>query len=149
MIHENKTIGRRQCTFDTKITMRCPKIPQDAYPIDIITQTDHEYITGKLPQVYTRRHERAEATTLQQKIDEQSDTSFFNDVKLKLDESDIAQLLQRQAFIDLATDGSYDQASGISSYGWVVLAIDHTIIASGNGPTEAHPMMAEPFRKEI
>jgi hypothetical protein len=128
--------------------MRCPKIPQDAYPIDIITQTDHEYITGNLPQVYTRRHEPVEATTLQQKIDEQSDTSFFYDVKLKLEESDIAQLFQRQAFIDLATDGSYDQASGISSYGWV-LAIVHTIIATGNGPTEAHPMMAEPFRAEI
>jgi ribonuclease HI len=49
--------------------------------------------------------------------------------------------------IHIATDGGYDPNSGISTYGWVIATAD-TIIATGRGPAEAHPSMANSFRVE-
>jgi hypothetical protein len=50
--------------------------------------------------------------------------------------------------LDVATDGSYNKITGISSYGWV-MAMNRTLIAKAKGPVAAHPNMAEPFRAEV
>jgi hypothetical protein len=58
-----------------------------------------------------------------------------------------AQLLDQNAIIDTATDGSHDTDSGIIAYGWVV-AINEMVVAEGLGPAQASPALAESFRAE-
>jgi ribonuclease HI len=47
----------------------------------------------------------------------------------------------------VASDGGFDPATGISSYGWVI-AFNRVLIAKGRGPAEAHPDLGESFRSE-
>jgi ribonuclease HI len=55
--------------------------------------------------------------------------------------------LTSQQLTHIATDGGYDPRTGISTYGWVIASND-TILATGRGPAEAHPTMADSFRAE-
>jgi hypothetical protein len=64
-----------------------------------------------------------------------------------LEEQDIKRLLENQSLFEIASDGGFNPATGISSYGWVV-AINKVLVAQGRGPTEAHPDLAESFRSE-
>jgi hypothetical protein len=146
-IHENQTKSRRQCTFEKHFKMLCPKIPYDALPIDVINQTEDTYITGPTPQQTRTMNITQERDMFTQRIAIHSDHTLFHDVQLKVTEQDIRDSFEYRTYIDVATDGSYDQGSGKMSYGWVI-ALNNTVIATGCGPAESHPSLAEPFRAE-
>jgi hypothetical protein len=129
--------------------MTRPKIPRDAVPIDIIKQTEDTYVTGKTTAGREPENQDSwETKTLKRKVITLSSQTLFHDIQLKVEEDDIEQQMQQKSYVDIATDGSYDQVSGISSYGWT-MAINQTVVATGKGPAEAHPMLAEPFRAEV
>jgi hypothetical protein len=88
-----------------------------------------------------------EPTTFIQSIHRHKSHSLFHDIQFKADKQEIASSQRRRTFIDVATDGSYDQGSGKMSFGWVI-SMDQTVIATGSGPVESHPNLAEPFRAE-
>jgi hypothetical protein len=64
-----------------------------------------------------------------------------------MEEHEIFEMLQTRSFIDMATDRSYDPETGILSYGWAI-TLNEEVIATGRGPAEGHPEMAEPIRAE-
>jgi hypothetical protein len=66
---------------------------------------------------------------------------------LLVEEEDLIESLSQQAYIDIATDGSYNPESGISSFGWAII-INDLVVATGQGPAEAHLEMADPLRAE-
>jgi hypothetical protein len=112
-----------------------------------LDQTDDTYIIGAIPTQAATITKTTETLTFIQSLHRHKSHSLFNDIQLKVDEQEKASLLQRRTFIDVATDGSYDQGSGKMSYGWVI-SMDQTVIASASGPAESHPNLAEPFRAE-
>jgi hypothetical protein len=65
---------------------------------------------------------------------------LVEEARIQLDKS-------RPNIIDIASDGSHDQARGTITYGWV-MAINEVIIAEGKGPAEGHPNLVESFRAE-
>jgi hypothetical protein len=64
-----------------------------------------------------------------------------------MDEQEIRETLLQKAYIDLASDGSYDQDTGIMAYGWVI-SINQIIMVTGKGPAKGHASMADSLRAE-
>jgi hypothetical protein len=65
-------------------------------------------------------------------------------VSLLVDKSEIEMTLGNSTRIEVASDGGFDPASGISTFGWVI-AMNRRLIAKGRGPVAAHPELAESF----
>jgi hypothetical protein len=59
----------------------------------------------------------------------------------------VQHIINPNSKFEIASDGGHEPHSGISTFGWVV-AVNKTIIATGKGPAQAHPSMAESFRSE-
>jgi ribonuclease HI len=146
-IHEILQEGRRNFFFDRNSTSEGKIPPDEATPIDIIEENDQTIITGKAARKTSPMNRTASTKTLSQIIQAKADQSLYHNVTFKEDEEELQYLLSNKAYIDIATDGSFDKNTGISSYGWV-MAINTTVVATGSGPAEAHPTMAEPFRAE-
>jgi ribonuclease HI len=146
-IHEILQEGRRTNTFDTNSKIEGKIPPDEATQIDIIEENGQTIITGKAAQKTSSMKTPKCTNTLMQIIQVKAEQSIFYNVSFKVDEEELQYLLSTKAYIDIATDGSYDKNSGISSYGWVMV-INTTVVATGSGPAEAHPTMAEPFRAE-
>jgi hypothetical protein len=86
--------------------------------------------------------------TFIQKLWTREEDPLFDNIQFTVDESDIQKQLQQPVTFDVATDGSYNRSSGITSYGWVI-TLNKTIIAKAQGPVPAHKLMSEPFRAEV
>jgi hypothetical protein len=90
---------------------------------------------------------QSEEDTLWGKINKRASETLLYDFNIMATEEEIQEIFAQKTYIDMATDGSYDEASEISSYGWVV-SLNDFIVATGKGPAEAHPTMADPLRAE-
>jgi hypothetical protein len=61
-----------------------------------------------------------------------------------VDELEIKITLGIPTRIEVALDGGFDPASGISTFGWVI-AMNRRLTVKGCGPVAAHPELAESF----
>jgi hypothetical protein len=106
-------------------------------------------ITARLGLILAvKKQNTANTATLKQKINSRDHDPLYYNIQLTVDELDIQQQLRNTATFDVATDGSFNNATGISSYGWVI-TLNRTVIAKAQGPVPAYKIMAEPFRAEI
>jgi hypothetical protein len=121
-------------------------LPADAIPVDIQVVTEKHIITGRTATLL-QESKLTDATTFLAKIKIDQQDSLLHNVELQLDEQRIRQSIQRPAQFDTASDGGHDQITGILTYGWVI-SINEIIIATGYGPAEAHPHLAESYRAE-
>lgn len=137
--------GRRQYLFTTQ-HLESSELPSDATPIDLIRKSPTTYTTGK-PTPARKYPSIRRIKSFSDLILSRATTNFFSNVKLTMDDEYIRGQLQRTALIDTATDGGYEPTSGITSYGWV-MSINETVVAKGQGPAEAHPIMADAYRGE-
>jgi hypothetical protein len=142
--HELIHIGRRSCSFRRQGNSNANTPPSDGTPIDIQLETENTIITGHSFELLQSPNKPA-SQTLIEKVSQ--DKNLLHEVKFELTEVDIQQTFQRQAYIDIATDGSHDQTTGSISYGWVI-SINDEIAATGIGPAESHPKLAGSFRAE-
>jgi hypothetical protein len=139
---------RRSMLFSNKHESSMPYPPIDSTPIDILSQTDQEIITSPGTQMSNNTAQtQAPSTSLQTRLKLRELDPLFHDIRITVPEEDIRQRLQNTATFDVATDGSYNRISGISSFGWVI-AMNQTVIAKAKGPVAAHPTMATPCRAE-
>jgi hypothetical protein len=143
--HHLLTAGRRRYLF-TKGIQDVSTLPDEAMPIDIIQESPTMYITN-MPTPLYRPLRPKRIGTFAELLDSKKKETFFKDICLTMEESDIRDKFRQQAIIDTATDGGFDQLPGIISYGWVV-AVNEMVIAKGKGPAEAHPVIAEAYRGE-
>jgi hypothetical protein len=127
--------------------MTCKELPPEIIPIKVISQTEQIYLTEREAATIKQKKSIHGKVTLAGILAERASETLLQNVTLMKEESDIRARFQRATFIDMATDGSYDSVSGISSYGWVVTLNDE-VLAKGRGPAEGHPDMAEPIRAE-
>jgi ribonuclease HI len=125
--------------------------PQDAIPIDVIRIDNNKNIITTIPS-------RIEQKTMESKsqLDCVSAYIINNYPRYQhlhqcfewiLDDISISEHFSGYQTTHLATDGGYEPATGISTYGWVI-ASPEAIIATGRGPAEAHPTLANSFRAE-
>jgi hypothetical protein len=121
-------------------------LPQGIVPINITGTNEKTYITGRVsifcPPIMTPTPK-----TLREKLGAQSGNALVHDVTVIKKEDEFRNIFQRKAYVDLASDGSYDPVTGIMAYGWVI-AINHSVVAKGKGPAEAHRTMADSLRAE-
>jgi hypothetical protein len=145
-VHKQISHGRRGYVFSSQFTMSEAE-PEDLIPIDVIKMTDREIRTGQ-PQVIQQKNDRGTGKiTLLGKLQEKQSEILFHDISLLMEENQINEALRNTAIIDVASDGSHDQESGVMSYGWVA-AVNETVIAEGKGPAEGHQELAQSFRAE-
>lgn len=144
--HNRVLAGRRQNFFDTKASV-IQHLPEDAIPVDINVVTEKHIITGRTAVLLAQKSEINDATTLRTKIRHKQHNTLLHNVELQWDEQTIRESLQKPAQFDIASDGGHDQVTGILTYGWVI-SINETILATGHGPAEAHPYLAESYRAE-
>jgi hypothetical protein len=143
MIHS----GRRQITFQRQASQHFQHPLLGFRPIDIIGETPHSYITGREATVAKEVRKNQTAHNLYNKLAQRSTETLLHKIKLMTDEADLHETFRQTVYIDIATDGSYDPETGISSFGWAIM-INDFVAATGQGPAEAHPAMADPLRAE-
>jgi hypothetical protein len=114
--------------------------------VDIIKATEKHIITGGIAALTEKTHRTADKT-LRAKVKAHRQDSLLDQVEITMDEHLIGELLNKRVQFDIASDGGHDQNTGILTYGWVV-SMNEIIIATGRGPAEAHPRLAESFRAE-
>jgi hypothetical protein len=146
-VHKMLDNSRRNVTFQRKATATYGARPLGIIPIDVLDQTEETYITGWIAPFAKPTQSQSEDNTFRGKINKQASKTLVYDINIMATDEDIKATFEQKTYIDIATDGSYNEASGISSYGWVV-SLNDFIVATGKGPAEAHPTMADPLRAE-
>jgi hypothetical protein len=146
-VHKMLQKSRRNVIFQRKATAIYRSRPLGIIPIDVLSQTRETYITGPIASFARPPQRQSDNDTLWVKIDKAAPDNLVYDVTITAPEDEIQETLAQKTYIDMATDGSYDETSGISSYGWVV-SFNDFVVATGKGPAEAHPTMADPLRAE-
>jgi hypothetical protein len=68
-------------------------------------------------------------------------------ITMILPDEEIEQLINANTFFKAALDGGFDPMSGILSFRWIA-TINKTIVARGQGPVQAHTLLAESFQSE-
>jgi ribonuclease HI len=142
---------RRSLEFNMQAQPTVSTPPQDAIPIDVIRIDNNKNIITTIPS-------RIEQKTMESKsqLDCVSAYIINNYPRYQhlhqcfewiLDDISISEHFSGYQTTHLATDGGYEPATGISTYGWVI-ASPEAIIATGRGPAEAHPTLANSFRAE-
>jgi hypothetical protein len=121
-------------------------LPKDAIPVDIKKETEKHIITGGIAALTDKTHRTANKM-LRAKVKAHRHDSLLEQVEITVEEHRIGELLKQRVQFDIASDGGHDQNTGILTYGWV-LSMNEIIIATGRGPAEAHPRLAESFRAE-
>jgi hypothetical protein len=139
--------SRRNVIFQRKATATYSARPSGIIPIDVLNQTNETIITGTIAAFARPPQRHSNDDTLWGKINKGAPDNLVYDVNIMATEEEMQENFAQKTYIDMATDGSYDKALGISSYGWVV-SFNDFIIATGKGPAEAHPTMADPLRAE-
>jgi hypothetical protein len=123
------------------------ELPSDIIvPIDIKAQTGDNIITSNRTPAELDAEATAICTGLKNYIAMNAKVRA-ECITLLVEEQEISQILQNPARIEVASDGGFDPATGISSYCWVI-ALNRVLVAKGRGPAEAHPDLGESFRSE-
>jgi hypothetical protein len=146
-VHKMLNKNRRNVTFQKKATATYGERPLGIIPIDVKDQTEETYITGRIASFARPTKLQQGDDTIRGKIKQQASDTLLYDINIMATEEEIQDTFAKDTYIDMATDGSYDETSGISSYGWVI-SLNDFIVAKGKGPAEAHPTMADPLRAE-
>jgi hypothetical protein len=115
--------------------------------MDVLAQTVEHYITGCGGTVAPKQILKKDTIKITEKLAQRSLETLLHNIKLMTDEEELQEILCQPAYIDIATDGSFNPNTGISSYGWVIM-INDFVTATGQGPVEAHPEMADPLQSE-
>lgn len=139
--------GRRTKIFSRQIEITTDALPTETKPYQCISQTNQTYITGRETNAIKQQTTGQDNTSLSRRIQHRSSETLLRNVDLTMEEEDIFKILLQKTYIDMATDGSYDPVSGISSYGWVV-TLNDSVLAKGKGPAEGHPELADPMHAE-
>jgi hypothetical protein len=121
------------------------ELPPFAIPVDIIRKDKNIIKTSTAPKFATstpkgkkrKWYERAPAHL----------EHIIGTIAVYSSEHEIANLITQNPKLDIASDGGHEPSSGISTFGWVV-AVNTIIIATGKGPAQVHPSLAESFRSE-
>jgi ribonuclease HI len=148
--HQLLRTRRRTLEFQTQGREYEQNTIQDVVPIDII-RTSSSVIITTIPA-------ETELQTKPSKTYNNSTTEYIsnhysrfqhlhNSFEWAVDNNTTMEHFTSQQLTHIATDGGYDPSTGISTYGWVIASND-TILATGRGPAEAHPTMANSFRAE-
>jgi hypothetical protein len=146
--HKLIKTDRRSMSFHDKHESSMPEPPIDSTPIDILSHLEQTIITSPGTKMWKNiTQTQATEQSLQQKLKLRELDPLFHNIHLTVPEEDIRQQLLKTATFEVATDGSYNRISGISSFGWVI-AMNQTVVAKAKGPAAAHPNMATPFRAE-
>jgi hypothetical protein len=145
-VHEKRCEGRRCMIFNTEALEITESLPKRTIPIDIKLTTEENIITGGWSSSVDTPTTDETCSSLKEYITMTS-TARSERITMLLEEQDIKRFLETASLFEIASDGGFDPATGISSYGWVV-AINKVLVAQGRGPAEAHPDLAESFRSE-
>jgi hypothetical protein len=146
--HQLLLEGRRTFTFKLHYRQEESSIPIDGVPIDVLYDTDEVIITSTCKDYTPSREQKNNNYGSLLEFNRRGQhNGLFYDVDVIIDEDTIRQTLARQAFVDVASDGSHDQISGAIAYGWVI-AINDVVAITGKGLGESHPQFAGSFRAE-
>jgi hypothetical protein len=122
------------------------ELPPFAAPVDVLQYSELVIKTSNPP---TRTHNAA--STTQPKVwhteSPKEWSHIVGNITLKQTDDTLEKMIMPKAKFEFASDGGYDPSSGISTFGWVA-TINKVIIATGHGPAQAHPRLAESFRAE-
>jgi hypothetical protein len=145
-VHELLYAGRRSYVFKIKHSDIDDAPPlESCTPIDVLTNTEQTIITST--SAHKVHHiEKSLAQSFTERIRRNKNT-LLHDINLIADETTIKKVLSNKTFIDIASDGSHDNIKGTMAFGWVI-ALNGSVIATGQGPAAAHPSMAGSLRAE-
>jgi hypothetical protein len=144
--HARRCAGRRCLIFQSE-SSDLGELPQPAIPIDIKAQTNDNIITSnnQSPTDLDKGQEGI-CNGLKEYI-VMTAAAQAEHITLLVEEQEISQIVKNSTRIEVASDGGFDTATGISSYGWLI-ALNRVLVAKGRGPAEAHPDFGESFRSE-
>jgi hypothetical protein len=145
-VHRKRCKGQRCMIFHSNELDETDSLPTRIVPIDIKLETEESIITSGWSYLKPDPQDDAICSSLKDYI-KMTLTARSERITMLLEEQDIKRILENPSSFEIASDGGFDPATGISSYGWVV-ALNKILVAQGRGPTEAHPDLAESFRSE-
>jgi hypothetical protein len=121
------------------------ELPPYAIPVDVIRR-DRQFIkTSKMSTLLTTNKKEKNKVWYQRAPEHLE--HIIGAITIRMTETAVQHLINPNSHFEIASDGGHEPHSGISTFGWVV-AVNKTIIATGKGPAQAHPSMAESFRSE-
>jgi hypothetical protein len=121
------------------------ELPPYATPVDVLRREKHTIKTSRAPQQSLTV--KREQTTRWYKKTPEHWKHIVGDVSMRMTDEEIPHIIISNSKFEIASDGGHDPSKGISTFGWAI-AVNKTIIATGKGPAQAHPSMAESFRAE-
>jgi hypothetical protein len=99
-------------------------LPDTAIPIEIITNTNENWVTNRLKeQRAIERSKRPRTPKLLREKMTNDSTKLLGIAQLLMDEHDIGQFFSQRAHVETATDGGFNPSTGISSFGWIIAII--------------------------
>jgi hypothetical protein len=121
------------------------KLPPFAIPVDVLRRDKNIFKMSKVPHLITsatkekkvKWYERAPAHL----------EHLIGNVSVYFSEQEMKNLITSNSRLKIASDGGHEPLSGISTFRWVV-AVNTTILATGKGPAQVHPSLAELFQLE-
>jgi hypothetical protein len=137
---------RRHMTYSTTHVTSAPELPPFATPVDLL-QTTETWIKTSNPPVQRQTSSISADAKLWYKRAPVEWEHIVGNITMRHNDEAIEHMIKPKTKFELASDGGYDPTSGISTFGWVA-TLNRTIIATGHGPAQAHPNMAESFRSE-
>jgi hypothetical protein len=143
--HPHISTQRKSIIFAAIPTTFATELPPYATPTDVLNREQHTIKTSRTAQQVPAKT-RETAVKWYQKAPKHW-KHLVGDVSMRVIEEEITGIITANAKIEMASDGGNEPSTGISTFGWAI-AVNKTIIATGKGPAQVHPSMAESFRAE-
>jgi hypothetical protein len=149
--HRQLRRRRRTLEFDIQAIEEVNSIPTNTtVSIEVIRQTNNTIVTNiPQPRCHNIHNALVPADEVSNIVSKQYPRwkHLHNSYEWSMDEHQAREVILAAKVMYIATDGGYEPRGGISSYGWAIASPD-SVLATGKGPAEAHPAMANSFRSE-